>query len=620
MKNSYILTALSAVVMLGTSCYDEKMEWGTPEGHTSITADEIPLSGDEKLDRYQSLLTYIPQGFSWGIGMGADMYLNAKKPLYKTIVDNNFNCVTFGNAMKMQSALKANGTLDFTTIDAAVALLPSSMAIWGHNFLWHTQQQNNYLKSVIAPKQNIIPDAGDPMTNVIEDSGFDNATLSSKWSSWSNNTRSLDNTTGANGSSSSMKFIVAGASSAYMWSDQAFYTFTGDLPEGTYICTYWAKTDMPGAKIQFIAQDGDKSVDGNAKYGSTTASLTSDWTQITEEFTIADGVVSLGLERVGLQFGKGAQTDYTIWVDEFKFGVKNASSKVSSSKASITYTPKTEEEKATALNTAMETWIKGMAEHMASVAQGRVIGWDVVNEPINDGNYELRGVDNKNFMDTDAAWKETTTDGLIINWASGHWYWGAFLGKDYAVTAFKLARQYCESSTKLFINEYGLESSTGKLAALIDYVNYIDQTAGSTVVDGIGTQMHIDKSIDTTKITEMFTTLAATGKLIRITELDIALGTASPSAELLSKQQSLYQFVISEYLRIIPAAQQAGICIWGVSDNADEHTYWLPDQCPNLWDANYVRKIAYMGVANGLAGKDVSLDFEYENTVYQETK
>ena len=29
----------------------------------------------------------------------------------------------------------------------------------------------------------------------------------------------------------------------------------------------------------------------------------------------------------------------------------------------------------------------------------------------------------------------------------------------------------------------------------------------------------------------------------------------------------------------------------------------------NLWDANYARKHAYKGVADGLAGKDVSGDF-----------
>ena len=35
----------------------------------------------------------------------------------------------------------------------------------------------------------------------------------------------------------------------------------------------------------------------------------------------------------------------------------------------------------------------------------------------------------------------------------------------------------------------------------------------------------------------------------------------------------------------------------------------IPNDAPNLWDANYARKHAYKGVADGLAGKDVSEDF-----------
>ena len=45
------------------------------------------------------------------------------------------------------------------------------------------------------------------------------------------------------------------------------------------------------------------------------------------------------------------------------------------------------------------------------------------------------------------------------------------------------------------------------------------------------------------------------------------------------------------------------------ADNEKEHVNWIPNDAPNLWDANYARKHAYKGVADGLAGKDVSEDF-----------
>ncbi len=71
----------------------------------------------------------------------------------------------------------------------------------------------------------------------------------------------------------------------------------------------------------------------------------------------------------------------------------------------------------------------------------------------------------------------------------------------------------------------------------------------------------------------------------------------------------MYQYVIDMYKKYIPVDKQYGITIWGVSDNEKEHVNWIPNDAPNLWDANYARKHAYKGVADGLAGKDVSEDF-----------
>ena len=85
--------------------------------------------------------------------------------------------------------------------------------------------------------------------------------------------------------------------------------------------------------------------------------------------------------------------------------------------------------------------------------------------------------------------------------------------------------------------------------------------------------------------------------------------TSSPTTENLAQQAEMYQYVIDMYKKYIPADKQYGITIWGVSDNEKEHVNWIPNDAPNLWDANYARKHAYKGVADGLAGKDVSGDF-----------
>lgn len=111
------------------------------------------------------------------------------------------------------------------------------------------------------------------------------------------------------------------------------------------------------------------------------------------------------------------------------------------------------------------------------------------------------------------------------------------------------------------------------------------------------------------KVDAMFKTLAASGKFIRVTELDVAMGTSSPSAAQYRTQAETYKMIFQSYLQNVPAAQQSGITIWSLSDNADEHEYWLNGDLPNLFDGQYLRKWAYKGVCDGIAGEDLGLKF-----------
>ncbi len=282
------------------------------------------------------------------------------------------------------------------------------------------------------------------------------------------------------------------------------------------------------------------------------------------------------------------------------------------------YVLKTADEKKEALDEALEAWIKGCFDHYEETGySSRFIGYDVINEPISDDG-QYRGIDGKGFMDGDTEPEESTETGLTLNWEDDHFYWGYYMGMDYATKAFEYAHEYAPSNVKLFVNDYNLETSPGKLAKLIEFVNYIDQNneTGAALVDGIGTQMHVTaSSITEDQVDAMFQTLAATGKIIRVTELDVALDTSTPSEEQLQTQSDVYQMIIESYLENIPSAQRSGVVIWGVSDAEDEHEYWLPDDAPNLFDANYQRKTAYKGVCDALAGRDVSEDFTGDDWV-----
>lgn len=608
MKRNRIILSLIACTLTLTGCDDQIMEWQKADGN--INSSEIPLELNEKIALYDKIKTYAAQytpHMIIGLGLSADLYIEDEA--YRKIADDNYQMFTTGNAMKSDAIMKSNGELDFTKMDNFLSIVPTDMKIYGHNFIWHTQQKQAYLKSLIAPEVIFDGDADDVCDNVVTNYGFEGGNTTGWTGLWGKYT--YDVVQPGHESDYALHFNMTNETTINH--DSQLFWPTGMLEVGvTYAYSFWVKSDSQ-LSVQFIGQ--------NAKYGGIykdTFTAATDWTLCTGEFTYKESDVK-DIERVGIQFGGTPGSN--LWVDDFKFGKKketdtpatlNSQSRTGSG---VTYIFKTPEEKKAALETAMEAWIKGMLEHIKN--DNRFVAWDVINEPIADGSNEWRGINNV-FGGTDGDGNPDTEpvedpeNGLLLNWADNHFYWGYYLGKGYATKAFELARQYAPANMKLYVNDYNLETSPNKLAALIDFVKYIDENnaTGQPIVDGIGTQMHVTaSSITREQIDAMFQTMAATGKLVRVTELDVALGTASPSAEQLELQANVYQMIFESYKANVPEAQQSGITIWTLSDNAAEHEYWLPDESPNLFDGNYNRKHAYKGVCDGIAGKDISEEF-----------
>ena len=449
----------------------------------------------------------------------------------------------------------------------------------------------------------INPDYGqsapaDPMINIVTNGGFESG--SEGWTGlWGKYTYETD----AAGYDGQCLAFTLTAECANQWDAQIFWPV--DLEVGkTYAYSFWAKSDS-GLNVQFIGQN--EAYSGIYK---DAFDLPSDWFFCEGEFTYTESDPE-AICRVGVQFGAADSEGAKFWIDEFKFGEKipapaarMATPRPQKAAPTITYIYKTAEEKKALLLGAMESWIKQMAEHLPTVKY-----WDVINEPIMDGSNAWRGIDNV-FNGEDTAPVEN--EGLTLNWAADHWYWGYYIGKDYAPKAFEYARQYCGPDAKLFVNDYNLETSPGKLQALIDFVKYIDEnnSTGASLVDGIGTQMHVQTSITKDKVDAMFKAMAATGKIVRVTELDVAVGTANPTADQLLAQAETYKMIVESYKENVPAAQQSGITIWTLSDNAAEHEFWLEGDAPNLFDANYGRKLAYKYFCDGLAGKNIADEFD----------
>ena len=268
---------------------------------------------------------------------------------------------------------------------------------------------------------------------------------------------------------------------------------------------------------------------------------------------------------------------------------------------------KTPEEKKEILTNAMDAWITGIM----NATGGYVTAWDAVNEAISgedgdgDGFYDLQSAENGD--------------------PSTNFYWQDYLGsEDYVPIVTQLATQRFEeaggdpSQLKLFINDYNLESpwdNNRKLEGLIHWIGVWEDKGAK--IDGIGTQMHVTYKLDQAAqqdqeehIERMFQLLANTGKLIKISELDMGItdenGNTITTDQLTYEEQlkmaDFYRFIIEKYFEIIPQAQQYGITQW-CATHSPAGSGWRPGEPVGLWDANYSRTPTYGGFANGLAGK-----------------
>ena len=277
--------------------------------------------------------------------------------------------------------------------------------------------------------------------------------------------------------------------------------------------------------------------------------------------------------------------------------------------------PLTDEEKKDTLTWAMGTWIDGMM----GACDGYVTTWDLANETLSgqdkdgDGWYDLQSVTRGTVSAADAA---------------ANFYWQDYLGDiDYVrIAAADARKSFAEHNgdpekLKLFINDYNLEAdwdNNQKLKSLIHWIGEWEKD-GVTKIDGIGSQMHIscyaDEATNESKknaIVNMLKLMAESGKLCKISELDMAYVDASdntvPTNQMTEEQhkqmRDLYEFVVSKYFEIIPLDQQYGITQWCATDSPDTTGAWRKGCPTGLWDSNYLRKHTYAGFAAGLGAPE----------------
>lgn len=406
---------------------------------------------------------------------------------------------------------------------------------------------------------------------------------------------------------------------------QAWYQFSSPLKAGTsYTFTCMAKATSDYANLAPFLQSttaGDQSYPAGFPVGTTWKECTTSFTpdkDVYDKFTFnfGDFVGTIYIDDVKI-VETGSATNLVANGDFEEANINGWSSwngyealsedgqGYSSGSTVIEMDPQLKKD---TLTWAMNNWIAGMME----ACEGYVTSWDAVNEAISgadgdgDGWYDLQSAENGD--------------------PANNFYWQDYLGnEDYVPIVTQAAVKYFAeyggnpADLKLFINDYNLESwwdNNKKLESLIHWIEVWESKGAK--IDGIGTQMHVslilnenDQKAQEASIVRMFELMAATGKLVKISELDMgitekAFGDGIKTEDVTYEQQQkmadFYQFIIQKYFEIIPPAQQYGITQWCATDSPAD-SGWRGGEPVGLWDLEYRRKPTYAGFANGLAGQ-----------------
>jgi len=438
----------------------------------------------------------------------------------RNILTRDFTAVTFGNEMKHDAIVQADGSYNFASADEMAEWAKAcGNDLFGHTLGWHSQQRRDFLNTVIS---NAVPN--------------NNASLVQR--NWNFETGTLDGfATEGFEVITSLYDVFAGDHAAKAVSDGATLQIDAAVEAGrTYDVSFWAKSLAKEGSVRIVSgggQEAETRISGN-------------WSK----YTVTLSTASVGDFAYRLVASKDVVIDNIRIIETT--GTPSGSFRTGNDLSGELVND--------AVGFVYRDWVYKMVEHFD------VYGWDVVNETFSDWPVEFRNTQNTDI--------------------SKNFVWGQYFKstKDWVDKAFAYATDALARNGKtavLYLNDYNLETIDAKRKAYCDYVK------GNPQVTGVGTQMHLD--MVTTKdlkekVVASLKDLTATGRMVRISELDIKCND-------LVAQADLYKFIFQKYLEIVPPAQRGGITIWGINDKDS----WVGENnAPLLYrGANYTRKPAF---------------------------
>lgn len=272
----------------------------------------------------------------------------------------------------------------------------------------------------------------------------------------------------------------------------------------------------------------------------------------------------------------------------------------------VSHTPdnhrdQTKQEKNDTIQYALNKWCDGLMEANA----GRIKSFDLIDKPL-DSKAEIEaGILDLKHSEENIFWQDYLEDATH----TGSELYGAKASKAARAAFQKYGGNPDE--LKLFVCETGLEDQK-RLESLKYWIGKWE--ANGAQIDGINAELNLTYSEDATKqdatmttVNTLLSNLVKTGKLVRLSNLDIkyqdatgaAVSTANITAAQRQKLADFYRAVIGAYMSIVPSPQQAGICKSNLVDTTSDPV--------GLWSLSdkkdWVRTATYEAFCNALKGQ-----------------
>lgn len=533
------------------------------------------------LTKFDELKAYISPDFHLGTSVDVLEYNNSESIL-KFIANSNFTEVTAPLQLKHKNIIKPNG--EANTIEAekfAKNLASSNMTLFGESLLDYKDQNGKMLNQIIAP---VFVENEGGVTEIVTweehivNGAFDGGP-SPQVGGWApDGYLQYEATCGVDGQGGFHFSKLKVHDNNWQGQVQIYgiKDFVKPLEEGesdTYIFSFDVRTDQP-FEFPPVSVVGEN---GGTTYNDifvTPSDITTEWKTVQCELIVTPGHHLTWANQFNLQFGHFAAD---IYFDNFSFRRKKVDY------VGGEWVEKTAEEKKQILSDTLTNYVTEVVIATKGVAKA----WTLVNEPLDPNDYS-----------------KLRSNGAVADEDESVFYWNDYIGDDYPYVAQQAAAAI-DPELKFFVNETNLLDPT-KLTALLDRIAKWE--ASGIQIDGISTEVNLKLDLDDqmqsaneATITKLLQSLAQTGKLIRITGLDMRLTSAGVEAtpSYTSDHYAMsdyYKFVIDSYLNIIPQDQQ-----WGISKNNLVDT---KESLVGLWDKDLNRKHTYLGFIEGLGYKN----------------